>query len=107
MAPLETSDALVLAAAAHSIDQASVHTISHTGSDGSDVESRIAETGFEAQTWGENVAAGYTEPAAVVDDWMESEGHRDNILNPDFSHVGVASAQADDGTIYWTMLLAG
>jgi uncharacterized protein YkwD len=82
-------------------------TMSHTGSDGSDAGDRIARAGYSASTWGENVAAGYPSASSVVDGWMGSSGHRQNILNPAFTHIGVASARAADGTLYWTMVLAG
>lgn len=80
--------------------------MSHTGSDGSNAGTRIARAGFDASTWGENVAAGYTSAGSVVNGWMGSTGHRDNILDPSFTHIGVARAQASDGTVYWTMVLA-
>jgi uncharacterized protein YkwD len=41
-----------------------------------------------------------------MDGWMGSTGHRENILSPAFTSIGVASAQAGDGTTYWTMDLA-
>jgi uncharacterized protein YkwD len=106
LSALTTSDALNRAALAHSTDQAAMHTMSHTGSDGSNAGTRIARAGFAATTWGENVAAGYTSAGGVVGGWMGSSGHRANILNPAFTHIGVAFAQASDGTLYWTMVLA-
>lgn len=106
LAPLVEDGALTDAARAHAIDQAMRQEMTHTGSDGSSPGDRIARAGFAASTWAENVAAGYTSAAAVMDGWMGSPGHRDNILSPDFTAIGVASAQAGDGTMYWTMDLA-
>ena len=80
--------------------------MTHTGSDGSNAGDRIARAGFSAGTWGENVAAGYATAASVVDGWMNSSGHRANILDPSFTHIGVAVANAAEGTPYWTMVLA-
>jgi uncharacterized protein YkwD len=105
--PLAEVGQLVDAARSHSIDQASMRTMTHTGSDGSDPGGRIARTGYQARTWGENVAAGYASAEAVVAGWMGSPGHRANILDARFTAIGVASAQAADGTRYWTMVLAG
>ena len=61
---------------------------------------------------GENIAAGYASPEAVMSGWMNSSGHRANILNCNFTEIGVGYAYAanDPGTIqyrhYWTQVLA-
>ena len=81
--------------------------MTHTGSDGSDAGTRIGRAGYSAGTWGENVAAGYGSASSVVDGWMNSSGHRANILNGAFTQIGVAVAYSADGTAYWTMVLAG
>lgn len=49
----------------------------------------------------ENIAKGYATPKAVVDGWMNSSGHRANILNPSFTHIGVGYVK--DGN-YWTQM---
>ena len=51
-------------------------------------------------TIGENIAAGQETPEAVVKDWMNSEGHRKNILNPDFTQIGVGCAPTMGGTTW-------
>lgn len=58
-------------------------------------------------TVGENIAAGQNTPEAVVESWMNSSGHRANILNPDFTNIGVGCYTANDGWIYWTQLFGG
>ena len=68
---------------------------------------RIARAGGGFSRWGENVAAGYGSASSVIDAWMGSSGHRANILNPGFTHVGVAVAYSASGTPYWTMVLGG
>ncbi len=103
---LASNSALNAAASAHSVDQATRNKMSHAGSDGSDAGVRIARAGFSASTWGENVAAGYASGDSVVAGWMGSSGHRANILNANFTSIGVAYAQSSDGTLYWTMVLA-
>jgi uncharacterized protein YkwD len=104
---LARNAALEQAALAHSLDQAQMGQMSHTGSDGSDAGIRISRTGLSFGTWGENVAAGYGSAGSVVEGWMNSPGHRANILNAAFTQIGVAVAYGADGTPYWTMVLAG
>jgi uncharacterized protein YkwD len=62
---------------------------SHTGPDGSQPWDRAKAVGFEAQTMGENIAAGQKTPQEVVQAWMNSPGHRANILNPRYTQLGV------------------
>ena len=49
---------------------------------------------------GENVAMGFTSPQGVLDAWMDSTGHRENILNGSFTMLGVGAKQSEDGTWY-------
>ena len=49
---------------------------------------------------GENVAYGFTAPQGVLDAWMDSEGHRENILDGSFTMLGVGAKQSEDGTWY-------
>ncbi len=91
------------AAAAHSADQAARNLMTHTGSDGSDNVVRDERNGYRSWTaLGENVAAGYPSEAAVLAAWMASPGHRANILNPAFTHMGSEVVTAGNGTQYWT-----
>ena len=57
--------------------------------------------GISYRTAGENIARGYKSPADVVAGWMNSSGHRANILSPSFTHIGVGYEQ--DGN-YWTQM---
>ena len=57
--------------------------------------------GISYKTAGENIAKGYLSPKAVVDGWMNSSGHRANILNPSFTRIGVGYAS---GGNYWTQM---
>ena len=57
--------------------------------------------GISYRTAGENIARGYKSPADVVIGWMNSSGHRANILSPSFTHIGVGYEQ--DGN-YWTQM---
>lgn len=105
MTPLTINASLTAAAQAHADDQASVDTMSHTGTDGSNAGTRIQRSGYPVQNWGENVAGGYSSPDAVVTAWMASPGHRANIVSGSFTEIGIAIAYAADGTAYWAMEL--
>ncbi|PZQ91493.1 MAG: hypothetical protein DI534_00440 [Leifsonia xyli] len=58
-------------------------------------------------TWGENVAYGYGSAAAVVAGWMNSSGHRANILNSAFTQMGACSATSSTGRVYWVQQFGG
>jgi uncharacterized protein YkwD len=66
---------------------------------------RCTAAGFG--TAGENIAAGYGSAAEVMEGWMNSSGHRENILNPAFTRLGVGVTAASDGTLYWVQNFAG
>jgi uncharacterized YkwD family protein/spore coat assembly protein SafA len=57
--------------------------------------------GISYKTAGENIAKGYATPKAVVDAWMNSPGHRANILNPSYTHIGVGFVASGN---YWTQM---
>jgi uncharacterized protein YkwD len=76
---------------------------SHIGVDGSTLTSRVSTTGYSWSTLGENIARGQTEAASVVKGWMESPGHRGNILDPEFGDIGVGYAQGSSGP-YWVQV---
>ena len=94
---------LATAARLHSQDQAKHNNMSHTGSDGSSPWERSERAGYQ-NAIGENVAMGYRAPAAVMDGWMNSPGHRANILNCSAKAIGVGLAYASDGSPYWTQM---
>jgi len=91
------------AARGHSADMAKHETMSHEGSDGSSPWDRAEEAGYDAAL-SENVAMGYATAEAVMEAWMKSQGHRDNILNCEAKAVGVGLARAVDTTAYWTQM---
>ena len=68
-------------AQAHSQDMADRDFFSHTGSDGRSPFQRMRDAGYSYRRAAENIAAGSTSPAEVVDMWMGSPGHRANILD--------------------------
>jgi uncharacterized protein YkwD len=100
--PLALSARLVEAARIHAEDMAQREEMSHEGSDGSTPDERIRRTGYQPQTTGENVAMGHTTVEEAVDGWMDSEGHRRNILG-DFREMGAARVIGDDDVAYWAV----
>jgi uncharacterized protein YkwD len=69
---------------------------SHTGLDGDKAWDRATELGYSSNGFGENIARGQQTPEAVVNAWMNSSGHRANLLNSKYADIGVGY---DDG--YW------
>ena len=67
----------------------------------------MKQFGISYRTAGENIAKGQKTPQEVVTAWMNSEGHRKNILNPDFTNLGVGIAKDSNGTTYWTQMFIG
>ena len=99
---------LATAARDHSVEMAGLQTLTHTGADGSGPGARIKLAGYNTdQGWAENVAAGYPTPQAVMTVWMNSEGHRNNILNCSLKAIGVGVATASNGRLYWTQDFGG
>jgi uncharacterized protein YkwD len=96
-AALVFSAQLTAAASVHSQDMALHDLFSHTGSNGSTMISRVVATGYNYAHLAENLAAGPITAEDVVTGWMNSPGHRANILNCDLRDLGVGySVQLDD-----------
>ncbi|MBF2063702.1 MAG: pre-peptidase C-terminal domain-containing protein [Calothrix sp. C42_A2020_038] len=106
--PLRLSEKLNQIAYSHSKDMALNDYFSHTGIDGSSPQTRAAKAGYQYSRFGENIAAGYTTPQEVVEAWMNSQGHRANILSPHYQEVGIGYYYLanDTGKVnyydYWT-----
>lgn len=81
---------LETAAQAHAADMSKNNYFSHTGLDGSTPGTRITAAGYTWRGYGENIAKGYTSEQAVMNAWLQSEGHCKNIMNANFKEVGVA-----------------
>ena len=104
---LNWSNMLLAAAAAHASDMAKNDFFSHTGSDGSSFDQRIAITGYRLAAGGENIAGGQTSVQAVITSWINSPGHCQNLMSRSYRDVGVACARSDAAAYshYWTMNL--
>lgn len=79
-------------------------SFSHTRPDGRNFGTAITDLGITYRGAGENIAWGQKTPEAVMNAWMNSEGHRANILNPNFKKLGVGYRTDSQRTPYWTQL---
>ncbi|MGW3348382.1 CAP domain-containing protein [Nonomuraea rubra] len=87
--PLTHDSRLHRAATRHSADMARGNYFSHTSRDGRTFGQRIKATGFAYRRAGENIAKGQATASAVVKGWLDSPGHRANMLDCAFTHIGV------------------
>lgn len=79
-------------------------SFSHTRPDGSSFSTVLKENGVTYTGAGENIAWGQKSPQEVMEGWMNSSGHRANILNAKFTTLGVGHYQDSNGTNYWSQL---
>ncbi|UNO39940.1 sigma-70 family RNA polymerase sigma factor [Streptomyces sp. MST-110588] len=99
--PLTSNPRLTAAAQGHSRDMAVRHFFDHTNPDGAGPGERITAAGYQWSTYGENIAYGQQSPADVMKSWMNSPGHRANILNCAFKEIGIGIHNAPGGP-WWT-----
>ncbi|MCS0603119.1 sigma-70 family RNA polymerase sigma factor [Streptomyces sp. LP11] len=99
--PVTEDSELDKAAQAHSDDMAARNFFEHTNPDGADPGQRITAAGYRWSTYGENIAKGQQTPESVMDSWMNSPGHRANILNCSFKNLGVGVHRGSGGP-WWT-----
>lgn len=79
---------------------------SHTRPDGRSWSTVLDDYKISVQTAGENLAYGYNTPEAVVTGWMNSSGHRANILNANYKNIGIGVYTDSNGTVYCTQLFS-
>jgi uncharacterized YkwD family protein len=99
LAPLKTDARLTETAQEKSLDMASNHYFSHDSPTYGSPFEMMDSFGITYYSAGENIARGQITPKEVVEAWMDSEGHRENILHPDFTHIGVGYVENGH---YWT-----
>ncbi len=99
--PLTANAKLSAAARAYSDTMARSGVMSHTGPDGSTMTSRVEAAGYAWSRLGENIARGQSDADAVMKAWMNSSGHRANILNCAFREIGIGVHKGDGGP-WWT-----
>lgn len=81
----------------------SAQSFSHTRPNGSSFSTALSEAGVSYRTAGENIAYGQSTPQQVMNAWMNSSGHRANILNANYTTIGVGYTVIN-GTAYWAQL---
>ncbi|MEM9164566.1 MAG: CAP domain-containing protein, partial [Cyanobacteria bacterium P01_F01_bin.4] len=107
---LVLDQSLEKAADQHTMNMAKQDFFSHTGKDGSRPWDRAQKAGYESGTVGENIAAGYRSAADVVKGWINSPGHRANMLNASYNEIGLGYyfLENDTGSTnynsYWTQV---
>jgi uncharacterized protein YkwD len=107
--PLQWDARLAAVARAHSEEMARNHFFAHTGLDGSEPSARVSRAGIRWQSTGENIAKVETvvdAEAAFMNEPKFQPNHRGNILNPEYTHVGVGVARGANGMIYVTQEFA-
>ena len=92
-----------MAAAAELRSRELEQSFSHTRPDGTTCFTVLEQSGIDYLMAGENIAAGYTSPNSVMTAWMNSPGHRANILRSEFDHIGVGCYESN-GYLYWVQL---
>jgi len=82
-----------------------VERFEHTRPDGTDCFTALQQANISYGAAGENIAAGQSTPAAVMDSWMNSPGHRANIMSSEFKKLGVGFVKASQGyQYYWVQM---
>ena len=113
--PLTYDPILGQVAEDHSADMLARDFFAHTNPDGTTAGTRIRNAGgqFATGRTAENIAVGYSTPEAVVNGWLNSPGHRANILNPNLTTIGIGHvfSSNDPGNVqfghYWTQVFHG
>ena len=104
LSSLTISDKLSKAADVRAVEI--VDKFDHERPNGSRASTAAKEVGYNYTTFGENIAAGYPSPQEVVEGWMNSEGHRNNILNAAYTQIGVGCFEKADSEyrMHWVQL---
>ena len=103
LAPLVLDEALCSAAQVRANEI--VQSFSHTRPDGTTCFTALKEANISYGTAGENIAAGSSTPAGVMEQWMNSPGHRDNIMKAEYRAIGIGYVQVGSGYgHYWVQM---
>lgn len=106
LSKLKTTDALCNASGVRAKELYS--KFSHTRPNGSKWTTALSAKGIKYRSAAENIARGYTDPCSVVRAWMDSDGHRNNILSSKYSYLGVGLYYTESGKkYYWDQLFTG
>ncbi|WP_240137029.1 CAP domain-containing protein [Streptomyces sp. MUM 178J] len=96
-APLRVDSRLQAAAQAHADDMAARNYYEHTSPEGKSAGDRMEAAGYDWRTWGENIHKSPKDAQTAMRDWMDSPGHRENILNCEFKDLGVGVNLSSNG----------
>ena len=102
LGPLKLNPALNKAAGGHVCDMAANNFLSHGGSNGSNLKTRLNKAGYRLSTATENIARSSrpTSAATAARLWLNSEGHLKNLLHPSITEMGLAIAQGEGQSYY-------
>lgn len=107
IAPLSMSNSRLTNAAQKRADEITI-TFSHTRPNGTQCSTVLDEYSVSWRAFGENIAAGYPTPASVVEGWMNSPGHRANILNSSYTQIGIGYVyDSTNHRAYWSQIFVG
>ncbi len=95
--PVAWNEPAAAAAYDHAVDMDVRDFFDHDNPDGESPGTRLAQAGVGGRGWGENIARGQHDPISVMYAWMNSPGHRANILNPSYRFLGVGVHTGVDG----------
>lgn len=101
VAALRLNNQLRVAAQAHANDMATMGKMQHGGSDGSNVSTRVTRAGFDWTAVAENIAWNQRSVEAVVNAWINSEGHCKNLMNERYQFMGFGETD-----FYWAQVFA-
>lgn len=104
VAPLTLDSSISNVARTKSQDMATNNYFAHTSPTYGSAGSMLSQFGVKYSAWGENIASGQKTPQQVVTAWMNSQGHRENILSSTFTKIGVGYATNSKGVAYWTQM---
>ncbi len=105
--PLKLDEKLSNVATTKSQDMIDKNYFDHTSPTYGSPFDMMKQFGISYKSAGENIAMGQNSPKEVVTAWMNSPGHRANILNSSFTDIGVGIAKNSSGSIYWTQMFIG
>lgn len=102
LTPLVADSQLSNVARKKSEDMATNNYFSHTSPTYGSLSNMLKSFGVKYNAAGENIARGQSTAQSVMNGWMNSSGHRANIMNPSFHKIGIGMAESKDGRKYWT-----
>lgn len=106
LTPLTFSPLLARTAENHSRAMARYGFFSHSNPAGQGTEERINRAGYRWRAFGENIGCGQDTPEKIMAAWMKSASHRENMLSPAYSEIGIGFAPGGECRYYWTGLFA-